>query len=621
VTVDSVLVAVEPAKQAKRQRIRRLGLAEWLVLASYLVIAVLLTFHIWASPSTISPSDNGSVHNDIYLNVWFMRYVADAISHGHLPSLITTAVNAPQGLNAMWNTSLLVPGTLLTPVTLLAGPVFSLSVLLTLGLAGSAASMFLVLRRWDVSIAGAAIGGLFYAFLPALMVTALDHYHLEFAVLPPLIIDAAIRLAIGRTTPVRGGIWLGVLVAIQMFIAEELLVDTALAGAVILFFIFVCRPRQALDRFGDAFAGFGIAVGAVLVICAYPLWVQFHGPLTEHGSPWKIPQYGNHVASFVTAPLSVLFYNKTAYLHSLKAAGIWPVEMYAFLGWPLVIAMLLVPIIFWRDIKIRIMSLSFLAIEWFTMGGHRQRIHGVHVPAALFPWHYLWNLPIFNEVVVNRLSILGDGACAVVLALVADRVISGVRQQQDWRKPAYATAAVLALAAIAIPVWPAPVPFGKVIPPPAGYQTVMKGLHLPAGAPVLFLPMQGSLAMEWQATTNEPISIVGGYCVAPDKAGKATQCNTKALETYPEQTVRFRTNWLAGLHLNRPGPTYLTLETALRQWKAAAVVVPAGVNAKLTNYLITFFGPPTAQKDGTYGWRLKAHWWQHLPVRVTSAKN
>jgi hypothetical protein len=611
--VDSALVAVEPAQQADRRRIRRLLPAEWIVLGLYVLAAVAVTIHIWAHPSTATPTATNFVHNDIYLNIWFMRYVAEAIAHGHLPSLVTTALNAPEGINAMWNTSLLIPGTLLTPLTLIAGPVVSLTVFLTLGFAGSAASMFLVLRRWEVGVGAAALGGAFYAFTPALMVAAEDHYHLMFAVLPPLIVDAAIRLATGRSNPIRGGIWLGVLVALQVFIAEELLVDTALAAGVIIFIMICCRPRAALDRFGDAFAGVGIAVGVVLVICSYAFWVQFHGPLTEHGSPWKIPQYGNHIQNFLTAPLAVLWHNKTTFLHSLKVTGIWPAEMYAFLGWPLIIAMVAITIFFWRDIRIRMMSLSFFAIEWLTMGGHQQRWHGIHIPAALFPFHYLWHIPLLDEIVVNRLSILADGACAVALALTADKIIGLIRQQRDWRRPVFATGAVAALAAIAIPIFPAPVATATVIPPPAGWNTVIKGLHLKNGANVLLLPMLGSLTMEWQATTNAPISIVGGYCVAPDPAGKATQCNNTAMETYPEQTVRFRTNWIAGARPTRNGPAFKTFELALRQWKVAAVVVPPGFNTKLTSYLVAFFGKPTAEKDGMYGWRLKSHWWRHLP--------
>jgi hypothetical protein len=44
------------------------------------------------------------------------------------------------------------------PATLLAGPQVSLTVLFTAGFAGSAFTMFTVLRRWDVSVPAAGLG-------------------------------------------------------------------------------------------------------------------------------------------------------------------------------------------------------------------------------------------------------------------------------------------------------------------------------------------------------------------------------------------------------------------------------------------------------------------------------
>ena len=69
----------------------------------------------------------------------------------------------------MWNTSLLFPGILLAPVTLLIGPQVTLTVVLTLGFAGSAASLFWVLRRWGASATAAGLGGAVYGFSPALL--------------------------------------------------------------------------------------------------------------------------------------------------------------------------------------------------------------------------------------------------------------------------------------------------------------------------------------------------------------------------------------------------------------------------------------------------------------------
>ena len=129
----------------------------------YLLAAYALTWRLWADPGARMVSGNPG---DVNLLAWFMRYSATAVSHGRLPALVTTGLNAPQGINLMWNASMLLPGILLAPVTLLAGPWASLNLLLTLGFAGSAASLFWVLRWWGASITAAAVGGAGVRVLP-----------------------------------------------------------------------------------------------------------------------------------------------------------------------------------------------------------------------------------------------------------------------------------------------------------------------------------------------------------------------------------------------------------------------------------------------------------------------
>ena len=139
----------------------------WLVPLLYLAGAFAVTWHLWADPASqaqVVPA-NG-VSQDIDLFAWFMRYAANAVAHGHLPALVTPAVNAPEGLNLMWNTSFLLPATLFAPLTLLIGPQATLTVLLTLGFAGTATVTFLVLRRWDASWPAAALGGALFGFSP-----------------------------------------------------------------------------------------------------------------------------------------------------------------------------------------------------------------------------------------------------------------------------------------------------------------------------------------------------------------------------------------------------------------------------------------------------------------------
>jgi hypothetical protein len=662
-----------------------------LVVAAYVAAAVGMTWRLWAHPATVGPTAFGAnVNPDIYLSAWFMRYVANALAHGHLPALVTTAINSPQGVNAMWNTSLLAPAFLLAPVTMIAGPIASLTVLLTLGFAGSATSMYVVLRRWGASVAAAALGGAFFGFMPAMMVAGQDHYHLQFAVLPPLIIDAVLMLVTGRGRPVRTGLWLGVLVSLQFFTAEELLVDAGLAVAVIVIVLMLGRPWAIRRRLRPTLAGAGIALGVVALICGRALWVQFIGPLAEHGSPWNVFAYGYPPSAYVTAPSAMLIHgNFTQYL---ATAHQHPIEEFGYLGWPLQILLIAVPFIFWRDIRIRVIGLAVLLMELLEVGGHSVLLVGRQSIAGwLLPWYYVQHLPVLNQLIIVRLSIVSDGAAAVVLALVTDRVIAALRGRESllpppgterwrwpgfavrlwrrrpfagriwprlaflgrlwhrpafpsrlwrrrpfagriWRWPAFisdrwrgralAGAAAAALIGIAVPLIPRPVPAGEISQPPPGWTTVISQLHLPAGAPVLVLPIDGAYQMAYQAITNEAISVTGGYCIAPDPAGRATKCDNGPMQTPAERTVALRSFWLA-YRPGSPGPSPLTFAESLGAWKPAAVVIVTANRLGLRNYMIGVLGQPTAAKNRVMGWRITPRFLANLPayIRAQQAAN
>ena len=233
--------AVGESQEADGQRAGAGHAAQWLVMSCYLLAAVAVTGRLWIDPA--SRAQAGDLR-DLDQFTWFMRNSATAVAHGGLPTLITTAMNPPHGVNLMWNTSFLLPGVLLTPVTLLAGPQVSLTVALTAGFALSAASLFWVLRRWGASVSASALGGAVYGFSPALLNSGIGHYHMQFAVLPPLIIDAVLRLLTGRGSAVRTGIWLGLLTVGQLFIGEEMLIDTAIAVVVLAAVLAASRPGR-----------------------------------------------------------------------------------------------------------------------------------------------------------------------------------------------------------------------------------------------------------------------------------------------------------------------------------------------------------------------------------------
>jgi hypothetical protein len=604
VPVGQTSLAIRPASLEDERPRHAWRKAEWLILLGYVLVAILVTWHVDVNPAGRVPSNGtANVESDIYLNIWFMRYAATAVAHWHLPALITTAVNAPHGINMMWNTSMLLPGVLLTPVTLLWGPSASLAVLLVLGFAGSASTLYFVLRRWGVSIAAAAIGGAVYGFSPALLVSAEDHYHLQFAVLPPLIADAVLRLATGRGRFVRTGAWLGLLVAAQIFIAEELLVDTALMIVVLVAVLVLSRPSWVRDHVLRAAAGAGIALVVTLVICGHALLVQFRGPLTETGSPWHLTHYWIDPLDFVTAPNAVFLHGH--FRHFILATHQWPVETMAYLGWPLLILVVAALIAFWGDLRIRIAGVAFLLMEWMGIGNHKIVLHGYHVPMALLPWHYLVRVPVLNQVLPNRFPILADGLAAIVLVCAFDRVLAAIPARHAWRVPVVVAAAALIL----VPIIPRPVPYRPVLAPPSGWHTALTRMHLKDGASVLVLPFNAAMddranAMEWQAMAGTPISLVGGYCIVPDQHGRAVMCNTGRTLTRAQHASVRRLTWLV---LNRPGrhgPSRTTMAAAMSAWHPAAVVTASGPESRLGRYLIRFFGPPTVHVGATLGWRM-----------------
>jgi hypothetical protein len=607
-------VAASALPQAEREPTRRWRRPELLVPCCYLVAALALTGQIWADPAGRIPTNTSQFHADLYLNIWFMRYIAVAVSHGHLPALVTTTLNWPTGVNLMWNTSLLLPGIVLAPVTLLAGPVVSLAILLTLGFAGSASTMYLVLRRWGASIGAGAVGGALYGFSPALMVAAEDHYHLQFAVLPPLIIDAALRLVTGRSRrPLLTGAALGLLVAAQVFIAEEVLVDTALAGLLILIVLAIRppatfrRPAEARQapaswlsrRSVQAAAGGVLAVVVAAAICGHALLIQFRGPLNEIGSPWKPQRSGIHPGDFVTAPTAALLHgNFTAYL---GASHQQPMEVFAYLGAPLLVAVVIATIVFWRDLRIRAAGVTFVLMEWLGLGSHQFVVAGLHVP---LPWRLFLHIAVLNQTMPNRFPIIADGAAAAVLAFSIDRARQSLPIRQAWRLPAVAAAT----AAVLIPVLPAAVPTAPILAAPSGWQSVVTALHLRPWAHVLVLPIDPLRAgraddMEWQATTNEKISLIGGYCITRGPGGIAAQCYGSNTMTYPQHAIMLRTFELGWGKHGVPPISKAMLAASLQAWQPTALVVVGGPRDQLGQALMADLGPPAVHRGDVLGWQ------------------
>jgi hypothetical protein len=152
--VSTVPSIVEQPPVAEDPSARTSAYRHWPVVACYLLGALIVTGRLWVDRAGRMQAGDAQ---DVNPFAWFLRYSATAISHGRLPALFTTALNAPRGVNLTWNTAFLLPGVLLTPVTLLAGPQVSRTIVLAVSIAGSTVSLYFVLRRWGASVTVLAV--------------------------------------------------------------------------------------------------------------------------------------------------------------------------------------------------------------------------------------------------------------------------------------------------------------------------------------------------------------------------------------------------------------------------------------------------------------------------------
>ena len=170
------------------------------------------------------------------------------------------------------------------------------------------------------------------------MHSAIGHYDLQFAVFPPLIIDAACGWRIGRVSAVRGGLWLGLLVTAQLFITEEILLGTAIAAVVLLIVLAASRPRAVRGQAQDA----GRRPGRRRLRAAWSpdtrCGCSSSARCSQHGSPFTPDFFKNDLSTFVVPSSFMLFHTAGSAAEALRYQGHLP-EYLGYLGWPLLMVL------------------------------------------------------------------------------------------------------------------------------------------------------------------------------------------------------------------------------------------------------------------------------------------
>ncbi|WBB70252.1 hypothetical protein [Micromonospora sp. WMMD812] len=486
-------VAAEP-----RRRHRPVWTVDALVVAGYLGLAVLLTSGQWRHPRRLFHQAGDQI-----LFEWMLARAARAVVGLENP-LHSTALNAPDGVNLMANTSVLGLGVPLTPVTLLFGPQAAFLVTVVCCLAGTAAAWYALLRRRLVdSRAAAAVGGLFCGFAPGMVAQAGAHPHMAAQFLVPVILAVVFRPDRGRVR--RDGLLLGLLVTWQVFLGEELLVFLALAAGVFAVG-YALADRPAARRLAPALLGrIGIGTAVAGVLLAYPLWFQFFGPQHYRGMAFDAYGYQLDAASFTAAARQTVVGDD--YLPGLLSPN--PTEENSFFGPGLLV--LAVVIVIWLRRRTLVRALAGCGVLFGLLSlGAEIRVNGTatDVPG---PYRLVAALPLLDLAVPARFALVCVPVLGILLALSLDRV----RPLMVPRRLLWAGAVAAAL----LPLTPTPIRTVPAVPVPAFVTDGGWRAYVPPGRTVVPVPpVTGaavSPAMLWSARTGLAFPAPGGYFIGP----------------------------------------------------------------------------------------------------------
>lgn len=487
----------------------------------FLIIAGWLTHGLWPDPGSrvlaLNPEDQT-------LYEWFLANDARLLL-GDL-GLRTDRLNAPDGVNLMANTTVIVLGVLFAPVTLLFGVPVTFALLAGLCLAGTAIAWHLLFTRTlGAHRLAAALGAGLCGFAPAMVSQTNSHLHMTAQFLVPVIVWLVVRLmrAADPAAPdgpdrrriLTSGLGLGAAVTTQVFIGEEVVYLTALTLVVMTLAYAAARWRYVRRILPGAATGMAVAVGSATLVLAYPLWFQFAGPGSVPNGMFSPHYFSADLASWsAISPLSIAGSAESARLTT------GPAEYNTFLGWPLIIVavacagwLIRRPLVVACTAAAIVMGLLSLGPE-LVVDGVRTTIPG--------PYALMLGVPVIDGALPMRFAVAVVPLIATILVLAVDRAVRARPRPVRLLVP-------IAVGVAFASIFPAPLPTEQRPPLPE----FITGGHWrdcvePGGVlvPVPLPTPKEPWPQRWAAAANAEFAVPEGFFIGPYAAGGRASMGT-----------------------------------------------------------------------------------------------
>lgn len=566
--------------------------ADLLAIGAYLLLGIFVCANYWVD---IQHRVSSHLPTDHSWFEWLLSHGAYSVRHLENP-LFSTRQNAPDGVNMMANTSVLGVSLPMAPITMLFGPQVAYAIYLGGALAATAATSYWVLSRHVVaSRAAAFVGGAFVGFAPGIVHHANGQPNFVSNFLLPLIVARVFRLgAPGRW--LRDGLVLGLLVAYQVFINEEMLLLTALACLVAVAAYAAQRWSQARAALLPFLGSLGVGAAVALALTAYPIWFQFNGPQSYRGLQGGVfHNWGEDLGAFVTYSRDTLAGSPAVE----KTIGV--TEQNTWFGWPLVVLALLAIVLLWRVSLVARTAAIVGVVFALAAIGPQIRVNGQDTGVA-GPWHFIPDdLPLVEMMMPTRLSLVVVGAVGVLLALAWNRIGTASAGWQRWPGR---TLAYPAVALTLLPLFPTPLPATHIDLPPRFITSGAWRPYVPPGRTLVPVPLpsnvHGLSTLRWSALTEHEFAVPGGYFIGPNAEGQGIF----GVAPRPTSGLIYGT-------MDRGAVPPVTAENRrqaiedLRYWNASVVVLGEHPRAEVLRGLMTALLGPPKRVDDVWLWDVR----------------
>ena len=507
---DEEAAAAGTTESESRRRIRVPGPA----LQGLLAFLIYLGVFIWAFGSAVIAHLNvpvvGQSSVDPNFYIWAWRWWPYAVTHWTNP-LYTNQLMAPQGVNLAWATTSPTAALFMWPVTAVWGAIVSFNLTLLLAPPASAWAAFVATRRLTGKFWAALPAGVIYGF----NVYTIDHEisgqpNLSVNLLLPLMVYLAVLWWQGSLRRVGYVIWMMIAFALEFYTFLEAFAQMTLVFAVAFLIGFAVAGREYRLKVARLAGWTTLAyLGGIVLASPYLRYAL-------QNYPTSLVRGQDHFSmdmSGLILPRDDRVWGP-AWLHTASGHDI---AASTYLGVPLLLMLILLAILSWRNRLVRLLAILFIVIIALAAGPNLI-VDGNHL--FTLPWGNLWTLPFFRSAEPVRLILFGYLLFSIVIALwLAQVTKSWLSRTLKWGLAVLGLAVIFAdLPTFASVVTPYTPNYKQAIPAlpqndavPSFFSAGIYKNYISQGETVVILSHRGNAGMMFQADTNFYFRIAGGF--------------------------------------------------------------------------------------------------------------